>query len=276
VAGAADSCLRAFVVLGSDGALSFSIVAAGRRRVLRAFAVVVLSAGFPWFGLPPKEEAMTARSFIPLVLLGVLLLPVESGAQCQPDPAQSFFRVEGFARLRVFCPRGDVRSNADVGHALVVSLKNADGAPCEDVEIEEFELDGLFSSDTFADAFFPFTGAHDLVPGFLAQPAAGVYRLEGPIWAGGTDEGPLMKVRGIRLALRDSDRPFYLTSFDLSGNGKVDLVDLGEFAHLYASDQYHWQIDFFPDGRNDLADIGEYALHNGHLYPVGAIVDPVD
>lgn len=128
---------------------------------------------------------MSARLSIPLVLLVVLLLPVESEAQCQPDPEQSFFRVEGNARLRVFCPGGDVRPNADVGQAFVVSLKNADGVPCEDVETTEFELDGLFSSDTFADAFFPFTGAHDLVPGFLAQPSAGVYRLEGPVWAGG-------------------------------------------------------------------------------------------
>lgn len=85
-----------------------------------------------------------------------------------------------------------------------------------------------------------------------------------------------MKVRGIRMRPRDSDLPFYLTSFDLSGNGKVDLVDLGEFAHFYATNQYDWQIDFFPDGRNDLADIGEFALHNSHYFPAGAIVDPVD
>ncbi len=85
--------------------------------------------------------------------------------------------------------------------------------------------------------------------------------------AGGSDVGTCeIMING--EAVFGGDAPFALAfnSADISGDGVVNLVDVGLFSGILFGD-YDFAADFFADGVMNLADVGRMALGIGAACP---------
>lgn len=62
-----------------------------------------------------------------------------------------------------------------------------------------------------------------------------------------------------------------VNSPDISGNGVVNLEDVGDFASDYFAwglfQIYNFRSDFIKNGKIDLADVSEMSVHFGHTCP---------
>ncbi len=88
-----------------------------------------------------------------------------------------------------------------------------------------------------------------------------------PLLAGGHDTS-FCKVIVNGLAVIGGDTPFALAfnSADITGDGVVNLADVGAFSGvLYGA--YDFQADYFADGVVNLADVGRLALGVGTSCP---------
>lgn len=90
---------------------------------------------------------------------------------------------------------------------------------------------------------------------------AGGGSFEGPVyvWVNGTPAlDPLFHPNHIE----QPPVPIHFNSADISGDGTVDLIDVGLFATDFFND-YQYRSDFFSDGVLNLADVGRMATGLG-------------
>lgn len=95
---------------------------------------------------------------------------------------------------------------------------------------------------------------------------AGMTTISGQIAAGGwTQNGMQVYLAG--NALIGPPLPIDANSPDLTGDLRVDIVDVGQFAIDFLDPAYQFRTDLDCNGREDLGDVGLLAAHNGELCP---------
>ena len=206
-----------------------------------------------------------------LVCCGALSLP----AVAQIDPIASSAAPAGGPGWLMSCPAGDGQPLLSTGMvAIIVQVIDTSGALVAGLGPRDFEVDGQ-TPFRVADAFFPGGPGWDVVPGGFNVISPGLYRLDGPLWAGGSEPGvAIVKVQGVQLS-GGQVLPLRMVSPDLSGDGVVNLSDIVLFSTAFFG-AYDFRADFNGDGIINLADIPPLAAHMGHTLPAGAIADPVD
>ena len=202
-------------------------------------------------------------------------LLLAGGAYAQIDALTSFAAPIGGPGWLGSCPAGDGQPLTGTGMiGIMVRVIDVTGAPVLGLGPDDFEVDGLVPF-LVCDAFFPGLPRWDVMPGGFNVAGPGLYRIDGPLLAGGHEPGQaIVKVRGVRL-LGQPPLPLRMVSPDLDGNGAVNLADISIFAGAYFG-PYDWRADFNGDGSINLADIPILASHLGHALPAVAIPDPVD
>ncbi len=86
-----------------------------------------------------------------------------------------------------------------------------------------------------------------------------------PMFAGGsTPNDVYIMINGEMLF--ETPLPLHFSSADISGDGVVNLVDVGLFSNAFFGD-YNFEADFFHDGHLNLADVGRLALGIGDSCP---------
>lgn len=196
-------------------------------------------------------------------------------ANAQIDPIASSATPIGGPGWLMNCPQGDGHQLLSTGMVgILVRVVDVTGAPVVGLTARDFEVDG-FVPFSVIDAFFPGGPAWDVTSGGFAAVGPGLYRIDGTLWAGGSEPGnSIVKVRGVQL-FGAGPLPLRMVSPDLNADGIINLTDVAQFAAAYGG-PYTFRADFNGDGVVNLVDITLLVPHMGHALPAGAVGDPVD
>lgn len=87
-----------------------------------------------------------------------------------------------------------------------------------------------------------------------------------PMKAGGFSVAPCRMLINGMVPIGWTDLDLHFNSADISGDGVVNLADVGMFSHYYFAD-YDYSADFHFNGRLDLVDVGYLARGVGGSCP---------
>jgi hypothetical protein len=210
-----------------------------------------------------RTRLASVAGFMLVVLVSAL--PV----QAQVDPTTSFAGMPTPGWIMV-CPAGDGSTLAASGTQIRVQVFDVTGLPMAGLPSAAFEVDGV-PPGGIADGFNP-PNVWDTQPGGFTNLGGGGYLLAGTFIAGGVAPQAMVKVMGVLIG--GAPLPLRMNSPDITGDGVINLSDIGIFASLIGSGD--WRADFNGDGLVNLTDIGLLVPHIGHTLPPGFVVDPVD
>lgn len=187
-------------------------------------------------------------------------------AQPIPDAFASSIASGGAPILT--CPLGDAPGLSVPNAAILVRVRDASGQPILNLVPGDFEVDGA-PLWMMADVYFPGPNTHNVMGLQVVTP--GDYLLNSPLMSGGNGFGLEVKVRNV-LIVTGAPVPNPFVSPDITGDGIVNLSDIGTFAQFFYGG-FNPSADFNFDGVLNLADIGILAVHNGCVFPPGGVAD---
>lgn len=174
-----------------------------------------------------------------------------SGSDSQGFSA-SYASTQGCELLA--CPGGDGDHLADLSCEIVYRARDANGNPISGMGPADFSIDGCTPAEIGV--------CTNGLPAFVETPAgSGDYVFHGPISAGGwTNQG--LELTAGASCVSESCLRIAVRSPDINADGRVNLVDVGEFGTAYGPGLPQADLDF--NGTNNLVDVGIFGSHNGH------------
>jgi hypothetical protein len=199
-----------------------------------------------------------SKRLLSLAVAGSMLLGLASMASATiPDPNLSSAVAAGSGTI-LAVPSGAGDSIGSIGATITVTVLDASGAAIAGFPFQDIYVDDIGNGDLSLCQGGSTADAN--------TNASGVTTISGTIGGGGfTQAGLGVYLSGV--AINGTSISIDVNSCDTSGDLKVDLVDLGDFASDFTGGVYNFRSDFDFNAALDLADVGRFAQFFGDLCP---------
>jgi hypothetical protein len=199
---------------------------------------------------------MINKRLLSLAVAGTMLLGLSSLAAAGiPDDTLSTATSAGGTVLVTPAGTGDTLGSK--GATISVNVQDVNGVAIAGYPFQDIWADDIGNGDVALCQGGSVADAN--------TDASGNTTISGAIAGGGSTQAG-MKVYLAGTPLAGAALAINVNSPDITGDLKVDLADIGQFATDF-SGAYDFRSDFVADGVINLADVGQLGLHNGEVCP---------
>jgi hypothetical protein len=201
-------------------------------------ALIVGAASFAMAGIPDLGLSSASRAYVGGETLSLWNLPDGTGN----------------ALTAAFLPGG-----AEADATISVELLDGLGVPVPNYPFEDMNL---ACDDGLGQAMVPCAGG---ASADFNTDVDGLTTFQTPLNAGGwSTANTVVLIAGAPLT--SGDIALRMNSSDMSGDGLVNLTDVGMFSPIFYG-PYSFAADFNNDGLVNLADVGRLSAGNGKICP---------